>query len=86
MAASVEFSVYKSPYNNCCQMSFSLLEYTKICPLVLTSRPHWESFPTLQRSPETATSWFQWAASRMVIEGGEGRTIAEGRKDRGTCV
>jgi len=28
MDVSVEFSVYKNPYNSCCQMSFSLSEYT----------------------------------------------------------
>jgi len=33
---SVEFSVYKNPYNNSCQMRFSISEYTKIdvTPLV----------------------------------------------------
>jgi len=27
---SVEFSVYKNPYNNCCQMGFHFSQYTKI--------------------------------------------------------
>jgi len=28
--ASLDFSVYKNPYNDCCQISFSLSEYTKV--------------------------------------------------------
>jgi len=49
MDVSVEFSVYKNPYNTCCQMSFYPLRiHINRCRLGLRPRPHWGS---LQRCP-----------------------------------
>ena len=46
---SVDFSVYKNPYNNWCQMSFSLSEYIKVD--VGWSEPHLGAYSAPLASP-----------------------------------
>jgi len=62
-------SVHKNPYNNCCQMSFSLSEYTNI-------DVGWRFAPDPTGgaySTPPDPSWFQGSASRQEGNGGEGR-------------
>jgi len=73
---SLQLSIYKNPYNNCCQMSFSVLKYTKI-------DVGWGFAPDpigeLTALPKP-TSWFQqgrfaaggeWREGREGLGGGE---------------
>ena len=57
-------SVYKNPFNNCCQMSFSLSEYTKI-------DVGWDFAPGPTGGAYGAG--FKAAASRQEGNGREGR-------------
>jgi len=76
----LKVSVYKNPYNNCCQVSFSLSEYTKIdVGWGFHPRSHWES---LQRSPRPR-SWFQWGRFAAGREWREGRTRERGMRKGG---
>ena len=85
MKSLTNFSIQKS---NCCQMSFSLSEYTKIdvgwsmsAGASIVRRPH--SGMSLQRSPRLP-GWFQ--GGRFAAGGewtvGEGRTRGRGKRGR----
>jgi len=94
MDVSVEFSVYKNPYNNYCQMSFSLSQYIKI-----DVGGGFDPYPTGELTalptggasalPQTP-SWFQgvrFAAEATGGKEGEGREGLEagerGREGKG---
>jgi len=64
---SVEFSVHKNPYYNCCQMSFSLSQYTKI-------DVGWASGGAYSAPLQ---------ASYLVLRGPRGRFEAEGNGGEG---
>jgi len=65
-----QISVYKNPYNNCCQMRFSLSEYTKI-------DLGWGFVPDptggAYSAPPDPLAGFKWAVLRQEGNGGEGR-------------
>jgi len=73
MDASEEFSVYKNPYSNCCQMSFSLSEYTK-------HNVGWGFALETQTQLREFTMLPRFLAGQMECRGGEGRTteVTEG--------
>jgi len=63
-------SVHKNPYNNCCQVSFPLLEYTKI-------DVGWGPLGELTALPRPLAG-FKGAASRQEANGWEERTRERG--------
>jgi len=75
----VEFSVYKNTYNNCCQLTFSLSEYTKI-------NVGWGFAPNPTGgaySTSSDPSWFQ--GDRFVAGGewrGKGEWGTEGKREK----